>query len=426
MTRNNRFGHSIIAAMVLLTLQGCGEGSSSSAGAGFGQGSNNGGSDNGGNTSGDYSNAELLQSLTDNVIVPTYQSFQSQTASQMASVNDYCAALINDVATASSQQQSAQADWKAMADVWQQAELMQIGPLTDNAYALRNSIYSWSVVSTCGVDQDVVYFQQGNINGATYQLNQRTDNRRGIDALEHLLFSQNLDHSCSGNVGPLADWNIRSNNERMLARCQFAAAVAADLQINATTLVDAWTGDNGYSAVLKAAGESGSDYATALKGINAVSDSMFYLDSVTKDAKIGKPLGKLEDGNSCIETICPQDAESIQSGYSVKNILANVLGFSKLFYGSESGQADEQSVGFDDFLTASGDEQTAQRIGQALEQMNTLANELDQPIDQLLVQDPAKVEALHGSLKVVTDEMKTNFITSLALELPTTSAGDND
>ena len=423
------FKRSVVAVMVMVLAQGCGEGGSSSAGVDYANdqtsgGTDNGGTDNGGNGGNTYDSSQMLANLTDNVIVPTYNAFQARTGAQQQSISEYCTALIDDAANASTQQLAAQTDWKLMADVWQRAEMMQVGPLAANSFALRNTIYSWPVVSRCGVDQDVVYFQQGDINGTPYVLNQRTDTRRGIDALEHLLFSDNLDHNCSGNVGPLVNWNTIADNERMLARCQFALAVADDLQINATTLVNAWAGENGYAATLKGAGDVGNTFDSALKGVNAVTDAMFYLDSVTKDGKLGKPLG-LQD-NNCNNDICPEQVEAQPSGYSVQSIMANLKGFSQLFFGSQSGVADEQTLGFDDFLKDVGDEQTAQAIAQGLEQAQQLAEQLDQPIDSLLSDNPQKVEDLHSDIKAVTDQLKTDFITSLALELPQTSAGDND
>lgn len=426
----------LCAAAVLLALQGCGESTSSSAGSGFNQGndnSNSGGGDNGGNNSGggdgnsgstDYDNAQLLANLADNIILPTYQSFQTAASEQNAAIDTYCTALIADAANAQSERTDAQQHWRSLAQLWQQAELMQLGPLAANHNALRNNIYSWPVVSSCGVDQDVVYFEQGNINGTSYQINQRTDTRRGVDVLEYLLFNDNLDHSCSGNTGPLGDWNIRTNAERLVARCHFALEVAGDLKNNADTLVNSWQGDDGFAAKLKAAGQTGSDFESALKGVNAVSDAMFYIDSVTKDAKLAKPMGLFE--NSCADAVCPDDVEAKLSAHSIDNILANLLGLSKLFYGSVDGMESSEGVGFDDFLKAVGDEQTAQRIAAGLTAARLMAAQLDKPLAELLIEDPAKVEALHSEIKSVTDAMKNEFINSLALELPQTSAGDND
>jgi hypothetical protein len=44
----------------------------------------------------------------------------------------------------------------------------------------------------------------------------------------------------------------------------------------------------------------------------------------------------------------------------------------------------------------------------------------------LLIDNEQQVRDVHGQVKVLTDELKNDFINELALELPTTSAGDND
>ncbi len=415
------------AIAVVVALQGCGESTSSSAGSGFGQtednssGGNTGGENNNGN---DYDSAQLLANLTDNIIVPTYQSFKTAAQAQHDSVAAYCAALNVDGQDVAALRLDAQQSWKGVAQLWQQAEVMQLGPLADNHNALRNNIYSWPVVSSCGADQDVVYYEQGHINGNSYQINQRTDTRRGIDVLEYLLFNNNLDHSCSSNSGPLGDWNIRTDAERIKARCQYAEVVSQDLLANADILLERWQGNDGFAAKLKAAGQAGSEFDSQLKGVNAITDAMFYIDSVTKDGKLAKPMGLFD--NSCANSACPEDVEAQLSAHSVENIIANLLALSKLYYGSSDGLESSDGVGFDDFLKAVGDEQTAERIAAGLNAARLMAAELDKPLATLLVEEPAKVVALHQQLKTVTDEMKGNFINSLALELPQTSAGDND
>ena len=45
---------------------------------------------------------------------------------------------------------------------------------------------------------------------------------------------------------------------------------------------------------------------------------------------------------------------------------------------------------------------------------------------ETLTNDSAIVLTTHTEVKSITDTLKSDFITSLALELPQTSAGDND
>lgn len=411
-----------IAFVVALCVSGCGEGGSSSAGDNYGQTNTTYPKDDTDDTA--FGQAQLLTAITDNVLIPTYQEFLAVSQTQSQSVADYCGALTNDADAVPLKLEAAQQDWKKLADVWQQAEMMQLGPLSANNYSLRNTIYSWPIVSRCGVDQDVVYAENGSINGTAYDIGLRTDTRRGLDALEYLLFSTDLNHQCNSNVAIVDGWNQRSVSDRSVARCQFAELVAEDLVTNAGTLVSSWVGDNGYGAVLKGAGGVNNDFETTLQGINVISDAMFYLDSVTKDSKIAKPVGILD--NNCGGDICLEHVEAAASGYSIDNIRNNLEGFSKLFFGNLAGSADTDSVGFDDFLIDAGDAQTAAAMGESISAAKAYTTNIDDSMIEMLEQDPEAVEALHGQVKAVTDKLKTDFITSLALELPQTSAGDND
>ena len=44
-------------------------------------------------------------------------------------------------------------------NVWQQAEMMQVGPLVNNSGFLRNKIYSWPLTNSCNVDFEVINFR---------------------------------------------------------------------------------------------------------------------------------------------------------------------------------------------------------------------------------------------------------------------------
>ena len=56
----------------------------------------------------------------------------------------------------------------------------------------------------------------------------------------------------------------------------------------------------------------------------------------------------------------------------------------------------------------------------------TAIDQLTTSLAVALENTPEQVEQIHTDVKDITDQLKTDFITSLALELPATSAGDND
>jgi len=405
----------VVSTSLLLTA--CNQDVSSSQGDDF-----NGSSSD---TDTDFNQLALITSLTDDIISPTFESFKVEAAKQQESVIAYCDSEKNianntiEQSIVDQAKMAAQTQWRATMNVWQQAEVMQLGPLLEDDNLLRNKIYSWPTVSTCGVDFDVTFFNEGTVNGQAYDINLRTVQRKGLDALEYLLFNESLASSCDVNTGPTA-WNTFSDTERKVARCEFAAEVAKDIENNADVLLAEWNTAEGYAAQLKAAGTSDSIFTTDHDAVNVITDALFYIDVFTKDEKLAIPLGLL--ANSCGSVACPEDVESRLSVHSLTNIKNNLLAFQKIFNGSENTNA----VGFNDYLIDVGDTITASEMQANITKALTAIDQLTSSLAETLENTPEQVEQIHTDVKDITDQLKTDFITSLALELPATSAGDND
>ncbi|MBY6186681.1 imelysin family protein [Marinobacter hydrocarbonoclasticus] len=401
------------ALAVSLALSGCGESTSASPGPDY-----NGGNGGGGPTLPDtFDQAALVANLADNVIAPTYAEFAERAVRLNESVSGYCTALTS-AGDADGTRNDAQQAWRDTMVVWQQAEVMQVGPLKANNSNLRNKIHSWPVVNRCAVDQDVGYFEAGNINGAPYDIVLRTETRKGLDALEYLLFSANLDHSCSSDATAPAGWNSRPDDERILARCQFAAEVARDLNSNANTLVTEWAA---FAPLLKAAGQPGSDFADIHDAVNDLSDAMFYIDSVTKDGKLDTPLQQF--AGACNGPDCDAVLESPLSRHSIENIEANLRALKAMFDGQGSN---ETGTGFDDYLIDVGSTDLANQMASDIDTAIATSAGYSASLAETLNDNPDQVQQTHAEIKAITDQMKVDFISALALELPSTSAGDND
>jgi hypothetical protein len=140
---------------------------------------------------------------------------------------------------------------------------------------------------------------------ASYNISTRTSSRKGLDAIEYLLFNPNLNHSCTVfGTGPQG-WNNRTDADSSAARCRLAKLAAADLVSNSEALLTAWNGTTnaqGYADILKNAGQQDSMFSNAQDAVNDVSDAIFYVDKLTKDAKLATPLGVF--ANDCGLTPC--------------------------------------------------------------------------------------------------------------------------
>lgn len=403
----------LAAAVAPLIISGCGESSSSSAGPDFGTPSA---------APSDFNQAALLNQLTDNIITPAYTQFADLSEQLVADISSYCNSEIAFANDSGSNDQvalaltAAQQSWKTAMSQWQQIELMQVAPLLNNDRQLRNRIYSWPIVSTCGVDLDVVSYETGDINGTPFDIAQRTPARKGLDALEYLLFNPQLDHSCGAPPTP-EGWNNRDQQSRKIARCQHAQAIANDIQGNAQQLLDQWQGTDGFATVLKTAGTVGNEFVTEHAALNHISDAMFYIDSITKDGKLATPLGLF--ANSCGAEPCLEDLESPYAGHSLENIVNNLIALQMLYTGGEG-------LGFDDYLVDVGDADTAQTMTTTIAAAIDSLNAYQASLATTLADDPEQVAESHQRVKAITDTMKSDYINSLALELPATSAGDND
>ena len=356
----------------------------------------------------------LLSSLSEHVFVPATTRFAHRADALVNKVELACGGT--EVA-----RDDAQEAWKQAMDAWQSIESLHIGPVAMDAGSLRYRVYSWPVVSSCAVDQEVMARHR---EPAGYDITGKRDNARGLDALEYLLFTETLEHSCPAQVAPQG-WDALSEEQRETARCQYASLAAADVQAAAAELETAWSRDGvDFASRLAASGvsETGA-FESAQEALNAVSDAMFFLDRTVKDMKLAEPAGIMP--GRCAEpgAPCPSELELGFSAYSKEAIVANLTAFQALFLG---GSPDEEHTGFDDWLRHAGADDLAadmtSRIAAAIDSVQAIPGTLGQAISA----NPTEVRAAYDAIKRVTDLLKTQFLTVLGLDFPDNAAADND
>jgi len=241
---------------------------------------------------------------------------------------------------------------------------------------------------------------------------------RGLDALETLLFSDDAANACP----PQVDINATGQFEALgpdgvrQARAEYATVVVYKALEDVAVLREEWAPEGGdFASALAASGEDGSPYGSADDGLNAVFDALFYLETQTKDAKLGAPLGLVDCGyGSCAEMV-----ETPMAGHSNRWVVENIAGFQALYTGGD-GQ------GMDDLLVALGHEDVHLAMLDALERSALAASGLTIPINEAAAAQTPEAVALHESLSDVSDLLKTDVSTLLFLRIPDEAAGDND
>jgi predicted lipoprotein len=301
--------------------------------------------------------------------------------------------------------------WKAAMAAWQRVELMQYGPTgTSSAPGgqdLRDQIYSWPLPNRCNIEETLVNKRYEAGVGSLLV------NRRGLGALEYLLFHETDDFMCMS-----AEWNALAPAEKATRRQAYANAVIADLKVRADQLVAAWEG--GFIDTLKTAGPGNPTYMTTAAAMNRVSNALFYVDLEMKDIKLAPAIGLRE----CAAPPCLDKLESQYANHNTANLRQNLVGFRQLFEGCE---ANYSGIGFDDLLFAARADDLAARMLEKTKIAQADLEAINEPdLRDALVSDPQSVRDFYDSLKAVTDLLKTEFVTVLDLELPMGLEGDND
>lgn len=367
----------------------------------------------------DFDRKGLLTNAGSGVILPVYEAFASESDALVSAVSAYCDGIGGaDEATL---RDAARTAWDDAMDTWQWAEVMLIGPASPEGDAVRDIIYSWPVISACAVDQDVVGARDG---GTAFDITTRLPNRRGLDSLEYLLYSEDLDSSCPPQAQP-AGWAELSDGDKRAARCAFALIAAGDLAAQADVLVDAWSPSGGdFAGDLASAGESGSSFATQDDALNAVFGALFYIDTKTKDLKLAKPAGLVENVCGASGEVCVAELESPHARRSKQNVAANLRGFEMLFFGK--GPDGTDGLGFDDYLDALGESALAQRFATDLAAAITAVEGVPGTLRDAVESDRQSVIDAHAGVREVTNALKNDAPGVLGLEIPSEAGGDTD
>ena len=172
------------------------------------------------------------------------------------------------------------------------------------------------------------------------------------------------------------------------------------------------------------------------QSLQATTDSLFYLEKGTKDAKLGKPLGIIA---ACTNE-CPDSVEAPYSGMSLQKIITNMKGFTEMF-------SSNAETGFDAHLENEGWPEVSQAFKSNLAKAKELAESIDSSVASQVaaiqteadetectnafsnpdtVSESLPMCTLYGLVKRVVDSLKIDFVTIVNVDIPGGSQSDND
>jgi predicted lipoprotein len=318
--------------------------------------------------------------------------------------------------------QAARTALVALQQTWQQLEVMQLGPAGVPAkftggLGLRDGINSWPQTSACGADQQVV---QNRFADADF-LSGRLPNVLGLHTLEYVLFRDDDGNACPESASINADgrWAALSAADIRARRATYARVLAGDVTTKALALQAAWR--DGYGTSLQTAGTEGSSFATAQQALDEVYAALFAVELVVKDRKLAVPAGLRVE---CEGVACHALTESPYARLSHVHVANNLRGAALVFTGTNDEGVD--GVGLDDLLRDGGHDDVANDMVAAANAAVAAAEGFSGTFEDVLPVEPARVIALHDTVKAFTDGLKTELPSLLGLRVPDEGAGDND
>jgi predicted lipoprotein len=357
----------------------------------------------------------MLANIAEKVIFATYEQFAAA-AAQLEQATAAHAAQPSATTLKAAQQA-----WRGAMKLWQRLEVMQVGPAAPmklpGGKDLRDKIYSWPSVNRCAVDQELVKGEYTDPSVFAGKL----VNVKGLAALEYMLFYEGSSNACAPQSLINTDGSWKAIEPSLFdKRAQYGKTLAQLVKADAEALREAWkpSGGDFLGEMTRPGKLFGED---AHKALNSLSNAMFYVDTRTKDLKLAVPAGL----SNCDTPTCPQALESRFAAFSKTEIRENLSALQLMFHGGAS--FDAKALGFDDWLIAVGANQLSSQMAADIAAALAAVDAIEEDdLADALKNDKKSVEDVYFAVKRITDNLKSQFITVLNLELPMSAATDND
>src|SRR5690606_33205451 len=121
-----------------------------------------------------------------------------------------------------------------------------------------------------------------------------------------------------------------------------------------------------------------------------------------RDVKVAIPAGIFD----CATAPCIGELESSFARKSKEFVVANIVGYQRLFHG---GTDPEAHVGFDDLLVAIGHADLATQMTRDAVDAIEICGAVEGSYAMALSQDEAALDACYAALAKISDELKGDF-----------------
>lgn len=328
----------------------------------------------------------ILNSITNEVILPAFEDF----ADQAGSLQETVKAFAGKPDSASLEQ--ARLQWKNTALSWKVAGTYSFGPIDDH---FLSGAIDYPGVHYPNIEKSI---SSGAVIDDAYIVS-RGSSLKGLKAIEYLLYK---DADAKAVIRDFA-----SSPERR----EYLSALAFNLASQAGKVLEAWKGtDAPFAATFGNA--DGRDIKSSL---SILVNKCVTQVNLIKDERLAVPLGMRNGGNPD-----PASIEGKLSGTSLALIRSEIAGVQKCF---GNGKAAGLYALLDQLNAMHGDKLLSQVIAGQFAEVDRAAASISLPLDTAITQETEKVRGFYDSLKKLQVLIGTDVVNQLGLIL---TFSDND
>lgn len=327
----------------------------------------------------------MLESLGNDVIIPTYAAFLDEAENLVDSAQSFCAD------PTSTRLGELHARWKNARVLWKQMDTINFGPYMDQPWRLGPK------VDFSPVREDTIEETLAGDEPLTLQtVSALGTSSRGLPAMEYLVFDR------EGTAVALAKFEAPEGERR----CDYTVALAEDVRANADAMVKAWSpeGDDYLGGVL-ASGEPGAPFMSITEASNEITNRMLFLVENAMRIKLGQPLG-LESGGEAQ----PDQVESRYSDHSIQDLLANLDGLENIYRGRFAGR---QGIGVQLWVRWYSPD-VDRDVQTAMLQARWAVEAIPAPLSNAVTADPELVQAAYDQMRELRNTIGVDMINALA------------
>jgi len=328
-----------------------------------------------------YNRIAILENLTNNIIIPSYEQLQSKMIQLNISSFDFKASQNSSNLTA------LRKSWKETYIAWQYVEMFNLGKAEEIDFNKAMNTYP---CNTTIINQNISNSQY-NLSSSDYS----SWSSQGLPAVDYMLYGLDND---SNNI-----LNIYSGNdgEKYL---NYLEDIISQMLDNTNKVTEYWK--NNKDLIISSNGN------TATSSLNLLTnDFIYFYEKGIRANKIGIPCGRWDDWDTY-----PIGVEAYYRKDLSKRLTLSAINSCVQFFSGVGLNTGTDGQSFDDYLNdINGDNDLTNDIINKLTTAEEKINSLDNNFTLQMSTDNTKMVEAYDALQKVVVHLKTDMLISLSI-----------